>query len=221
MQKFIQNNVKITITPRNLGLRGSSAAAVASPGGSAVPMVSEISQFVYGFQDSDIATWPRTCRLRDGEIVDVQLNKDERNPLFVEGDLLTFLQIAGTTRGDLKGNVCALCFARCTEANRAKKPLLPKNKEDHFNGIQWWSNPRHTNIYRGLMRVAIVNLIVHASAARPERTFSWAGIVAVAKRARLNPNSLKLLVYLKRNSKYMPSAQEMAAEYLRVYRKRK
>lgn len=108
-----------------------------------------------------------------------------------------------------------------TTANRAKKPILPKKKEDYFNGIQWWSNPRHTNLYRGLMRVAIVNLIVHASATRPERTFSWAGIVAVAKRARLSPSSLKWLVYLKRNSKYMPSATEMADEYLRVYRKSK
>ena len=46
----------------------------------------------------------------------------------------------------------------------------------------------------GLQRVAVSHHVVHASAARTERNFSWAGIVATAKRNRLSPQALEWLV---------------------------
>ena len=73
----------------------------------------------------------------------------------------------------------------------------------------------------GLQRVAVSHHVVHASAARTERNFSWAGIVATAKRNRLSPQALEWLGFLKRNSQFLPTQEEMAAEYLRRYRKKR
>ena len=50
--------------------------------------------------------------------------------------------------------------------------------------------------------------------------FSWASIVATARRNRLTPEILGWLVFLKRNARFMPTDEEMAAEYLRRYRVR-
>ena len=44
----------------------------------------------------------------------ITMKKDERNPLFQDGDLLTYVQISGTDRGSYKQNVCLLCHQRCT-----------------------------------------------------------------------------------------------------------
>lgn len=89
-----------------------------------------------------------------------------------------------------------------------------------FDALSWWANPQHKNRYRGLRKVAMSYLVVHATAARNERNFSWAGIVAVAKRARLTSTMLSTLVFLKCNHKYWPSQQEIIDEYKRLHAKR-
>ena len=77
------------------------------------------------------------------------------------------------------------------------------------------------NVFRGLQRVAVLHLVVHASAARTERNFSWAGIVATARRNCPSPEALEWLVFLKRNSRFLPTKEEMTAEYLRRHRKKR
>ena len=69
--------------------------------------------------------------------------------------------------------------------------------------------------YPRSVRVAVSHLVVHASSARTERNFSWAGIVATARRNRLSPQALGWLVSLKRNARFLPTHEQMATEYLR------
>ena len=49
------------------------------------------------------------------------------------------------------------------KGNRVKKPLLPKKKEERFNPIEWWAETKNV---MDLQRLAITNLIVHASSQR-------------------------------------------------------
>merc|ERR1712025_1169865 len=107
-----------------------------------------------------------------------------------------------------------------TTENTMKKPILPRKEADYFRIIEWWMKPGRQNLYKGLQRVAVSYLVVHASSARTERNLSWAGIVATSRRNRLSPEALGWLVFLKRNSRFMPTKEEMATEYLRRHRKR-
>ena len=77
------------------------------------------------------------------------------------------------------------------------------------------------SVFFGLQRVAVVHAIISASAARTERDFSWAGIVASAKRNSLSPEALEWLVLMKRNQDFLPTSAEMAAEYMQIYHSRK
>lgn len=105
--------------------------------------------------------------------------------------------------------------------NTIDKPLLPRSKSDYFNAVTWFleknsqGSYKRAASYQGFMRVAITYLIVHATAARAERTFSWAGIVATAKRANMKPTTPSRRVFLRRNKKYRPTSKQMKAEYLR------
>ena len=62
-----------------------------------------------------------------------------------------------------------------------------------------------------------MHAIISASAVHTERDFSWAGIVAIAKRSGLAPEALEWLVLMKRNETFLPTSQEMADEYMRLY----
>ena len=99
------------------------------------------------------------------------------------------------------------------EDNRVKAPLLPKKKQGRFKLLQWWMARKNT--YNTLSIVAVSYLIVHATAARPERTFSWCGTVNTARRNRLKPRKLARYVFLKRNKRYWPTKEEVVDEYLR------
>ena len=98
--------------------------------------------------------------------------------------------------------------------------LLPEKPEEYFNAIDWWMERNRDKLLGGLQRVAVTHLVVHASSARSERNFSWAGIVATARRNRLSPTALGWLVFMKRNSRFLLTNEEVAAEYLRRYRKK-
>ena len=71
----------------------------------------------YGFLDEQPAdfegvTWPRKARLKTGDLVMLQpitRNAGEIHPLIAPGPLMTYCQVVGTTRGELKGAVCLIC----------------------------------------------------------------------------------------------------------------
>ena len=97
------------------------------------------------------------------------------------------------------------------------KPLLPQKKDDYFNTIEWWMEIQRSKVTVALRVVAISHLIVHASAARTERTFSWAGIIATARRFRLSDTMLSYMVFCKRNEKFLPSNAEVVDAYKALY----
>lgn len=94
-------------------------------------------------------------------------------------------------------------------------PLLPEVDGQRFNPIEWWEKKARGNILRGLAHVALTYLVVWATAGRPERTFSWSGIINSARRGKLGPRKLGRQVYVKRNNGFVPSSKEMKEEYLR------
>ena len=94
-------------------------------------------------------------------------------------------------------------------------PLLPKPGEVGFNPIEWWEKKARGNMLRGLAHVAITYDLVWATAGRPERTFSWSGIINSARRGKLSPKKLVRQVFIKRNPGFVPSSKEMKEEYLR------
>ena len=97
--------------------------------------------------------------------------------------------------------------------NFVKAPLLHRKKKNKFKLLNWWL--KRKNIYAILMIVAISYHIALASAARPERTFSWCGTINTAKRNRLKPRKLARYVFLKRNKKFWPTKKQVVDEYLR------
>ena len=70
-----------------------------------------------------------------------------------------------------------------------KAPLMPEKKEDDsYDAIKdFWTVPAQCLRYQVLWLVAVSHLIVQATAARPERTFSWCGLLAAAKRGNMKP----------------------------------
>jgi hypothetical protein len=101
------------------------------------------------------------------------------------------------------------------EDNFVKTPLLHRKKKSKFKLLGWWL--KRKNLYAILMVVAI-SYHIHvslASAARPERTFSWCGTINTAKRNRLKPRKLARYVFLKRNKKFWPTKKQVVDEYLR------
>lgn len=86
--------------------------------------------------------------------------------------------------------------------------------------IEFWMSPSRQATYRGLRIVACTYLIVDATAARSERTFSWSGIVDVAKRANLKSENLCDMIYCKRNAHYAPTRDEIV-QYILTLKKQK
>ena len=90
----------------------------------------------HGFleQEEGAPAWPRRLRLRDGEVVIVELieqNKPkENNEMFNGGPYLTYAQTQGAPRGQMKGSVCLVCLKRCTVSKDGKTGT--KNTNDHL-----------------------------------------------------------------------------------------
>jgi hypothetical protein len=101
--------------------------------------------------------------------------------------------------------------------NTVMKPLMPRKRADRFDLLGWWLDRLKRATYAGLHVVAVSHEISHDSAGRPERTFSWSGLVAVAKRARLKPENFRALIICKRGAEYMPSSVQMAEHYIKLY----
>lgn len=104
--------MRVAASPCNLALaQVNNVPSLASISTVSAPPV------VFGLQDPDQTTWPQKLRLKNGELVDVQLielNKGEKNLLLQDGECLSHVQIAGTKRGAAKENACLVCLQRVT-----------------------------------------------------------------------------------------------------------
>lgn len=66
-----------------------------------------------------------------------------------------------------------------------------------------------------LRRVACASFGWTASAAGPERIFSYAGLLCDALKNRYSVEFLEVMIFLKKNAQFMPSVDEIVAEFLR------
>ena len=58
------------------------------------------------------------------------------------------------------------------------------------------------------------HLIQHATAARPERTFSWCGLLSAAKRGNMKPEHFQWQVFIRRNQEFVPTVEELVVALL-------
>lgn len=92
-----------------------------------------------------------------------------------------------------------------------------KQTHEVFDSVGWWMEPSRWKRYRGMRLVAVSHLVVHATAARCERTWSWAGILSAGRRAGLSALHMKWALFVKRNAHLKPTLKQVVAKYKELF----
>ena len=73
------------------------------------------------------------------------------------------------------------------------------------NCLEWWSKNNHS--YLNLAKLAKQYLCIPATSVPAEQVFSVAGEIVNTKRASLKPESVNLLIFLSKHSKFLSTIQ--------------
>ncbi len=111
MHRFLES--PLTAVHTRDAVAGSSSPVVGSVGEATSVSCSQPAivlkyarELVYGFQNPEQLGWPRSMRLKDGKLVEVdllQLAAKEEGKMFKDGPMLTYVQLVGSQRGALQG----------------------------------------------------------------------------------------------------------------------
>lgn len=86
--------------------------------------------------------------------------------------------------------------------------------------LRWMKLIEREPKFEPLFLVFMSYFVITASAAGPERIFRISGLICSALRSNLSTEMIRILVFLRKNKDFVPSVEELVAEYWRRRKER-